>query len=241
MRSKVKLSTYRKVIKNYLEQRKHKNVLIHIGKCGGSTLRSAVKSSKKVSITGVVHIKKPFYFKHQNYYIVIRDPISRCVSAFNWRYRLVVKDESQRERFLGEYDVLKKYQSLNDLAESLYTENGDIDLNASNDFNKIHHLKECISYYLYEFLKLCPPQKIKGVFFQESLSKDIKDILDEESIKKDKENKEGFSNYLSKKAKENLFKYLVEDYQCILKLYSFGLIEKDRLYEYFDFEKNDLS
>ena len=165
-------------IKTYLEQRKHKNILIHIGKCGGTSLKQAIKESEKLKITKVVHVDKPIFIQNKNYYIVARDPISRCISSFNWRYKLVVTDQIQKHRFKGEYDVLKKYQILNHLVEKLYDKEGNLNSEIAAEFETIHHLRERISYYLKEFLKDCQPSMIKGVFMQESLNADIDKYLD---------------------------------------------------------------
>lgn len=51
-----------------------------------------------------------------SYLVVVRNPISRTLSAFNWRYKLVVEQDAQRHRFPGEYEALSRHGSLNSLA-----------------------------------------------------------------------------------------------------------------------------
>ena len=141
-------------IKSYIKNRAFKDsadelVYIHIGKCGGSSLRKAITDStivkERFERVHYVHINKPPVLKNARYLIVIRNPIQRAISAFNWRYKLVVEDEVQRNRFEGEWEVLKKYGTLNNLAAALYVDQV-LDLNVSNQFQIIHHLKENISF-----------------------------------------------------------------------------------------------
>ena len=129
---------------------------MHIGKCGGRTLWDALKSS--TSTAGFanlyhVHIDKPPVLKHAKYAIVIRNPIQRAISAFNWRHKLVVQEKKQIRRFKGEYDALVKYGNINKLAESLYV-GDELELQASRDFLTIHHLKEDVNFYLGTCLSL---------------------------------------------------------------------------------------
>ena len=68
--------------------------------------------------------------------IVIRNPIDRFISAFNWRYKLVVLDKTQEERFVGEKNTLIKYSRVNNLSENIgdfsgYFENLSLELKIS--------------------------------------------------------------------------------------------------------------
>jgi hypothetical protein len=217
-------------VKKYFRQKKHENILIHIGKCGGTSLRKAIKEARNIQITGVVHITKPLVLK-QNYYIVARDPIDRCISAFNWRYKLVVTDGIQRHRRKGEYEVLTKYATLNAIAEELYNEQGLLNSDVATEFEKIHHLRERISFYLEDFLAQCPPNYIKGVFMQETLNQDIENHLEipSEQVAHEKCNKRQQAEVLSKRAKINLARYLEGDYKCLSTLCHLGHIKKNTM------------
>ena len=69
-------------------------IYIHIGKCGGSSLGQAINESeiikKRFKKITTIHLSKPPILKKARYLIVIRDPIERSLSAFNWRYKNVV-------------------------------------------------------------------------------------------------------------------------------------------------------
>ncbi len=223
-------------IKQHIRLRKHENILIHIGKCGGSSLRRAIRQSRKLRITGIVHVSKPVYVRNKNYYIVARDPVSRCISAFNWRYRLVVTERSQMNRFDGEFEVLKKYGVLNNLAENLFDSRGVLEPAVAAEFETIHHLRERISFYLTDFLADCPPEKIKCVFMQETLNQDIERMLGvaSSSIAKEKRNERPEGGRLSPRGKRNLVRYLQEDYNCLFHLYNIGRIDREcmlRIYQ----------
>jgi len=152
--------------------------LIHIGKCGGSTVISMLKQNKIKY--NKIHITKPIFNNHDKYLIVLRNPIERFISAFNWRYKLVVIDKIQNKRFIGEKEVLQKYKSVNTLAENIR------EFNINETY--IHHIKENISFYLDDFLKDCRKENIIGVVITEKLNSDMKHIfgIDFENIHKKK-------------------------------------------------------
>ena len=220
-------------LKKKIRLRKQNNSLIHIGKCGGSSLRNAIKTSCLVNIKEVIHITKPAYVTGKSYYIVARDPVSRCISAFNWRYKLVVEDQSQKNRFKGEYKILSKYEELNKLAEKLYSTVGELESSVASDFEGIHHFHERISFYLKDFLLECPPENIKGVFMQETLNADIERYLGvlSKDVGSKKLNKRSKGNDLSLLGERNLKRYLQDDYNCLISLYHLGHIKKEVIQE----------
>ena len=61
--------------------------LIHIGKCAGSSIRNEL-IQKNVNFI-CFHCHTVEYDKNAKYIIVIRNPIKRFISAFNWRCNLV--------------------------------------------------------------------------------------------------------------------------------------------------------
>jgi hypothetical protein len=80
----------------------NKTSIIHIGKCGGTSLYDYVKLLKTNAIEShntntsnlltnisFIHVTKPKYNASNNYIILIRNPIQRFISAFKWRQLLV--------------------------------------------------------------------------------------------------------------------------------------------------------
>ena len=199
-------------------------IYIHIGKCGGASLWNAILKSNliKTNFANIekVHVKKPPIKKKSKYLIVIRNPIQRAISAFNWRYKLVVEQNSQRNRFEGEWEVLTKYGTLNKLAENLY-ENNQLNYETAANFRLIHHLKEDISFYLTDLLDSISRKQIFAIMSTENLNSDIKKYLNVKTVDKIHENSKLIKSdkkKLSVVAYNNLKKFLSKDYECIEKI-----------------------
>jgi hypothetical protein len=62
-------------------------VVIHIGKCGGSTVVTELRSNN-INFENI-HVRNVKYEVNKTYVIIIRNPIQRFISAFNWRHYLV--------------------------------------------------------------------------------------------------------------------------------------------------------
>ena len=210
--------------------------VVHIGKCGGSTVRLAIAQSellaKKFGKVKFTHISQVKYSQHEKYLIVIRNPIARAISAFNWRYHLVVETEQQRERFKGEWHILKKYLTLNSISERLYSlDSESLNQDVSREFKVIHHLREDISFYLSEMLEQLRPGQVYGIIKQHSLAADCSLLLGP-NVNIQHEKRHGDTILPSKKelsglARRNLRRYLYKDFSCILKLYNLGLMAWD--------------
>ena len=211
---------------------------VHIGKCGGSSV------SQHLADSAVVNQKYASYFEsHINgvtpnlncdYLICLRNPISRAISAFEWRKKLVVCDSppNQRDRFPGEYDVLSAYDTFSDLAENLYLDTFKLNQRAAREFSLIHHLRESISFYLTPLCPVLTPGNVLGVICQETLNSDCHKILGVDASKtyerKNIHRKESISS-LSELAISNLKYFLRDDYGCISKLWSAGIISDQQL------------
>ena len=199
-------------------------IYVHIGKCGGASLWRAINESTvlkdRFARIGKVHIVRPPFLNNANYLIVVRNPIKRALSAFNWRYKLVVEDAEQKDRFPGEYDVLNKYTSLNALAESLY-EGEVLNEAAAKDFRMIHHLREDIAFYIGSLVNKVRKDQIFGVLATETLDDDISRILGVPKVEKVHENSSQMKSekmHLSETAYNNLRLFLKDDYTAIEKL-----------------------
>jgi len=201
------------------------NYFVHVGKCGGSSVKSALKSH------GIpfeeVHIKPVVWTPRASYCILLRDPIDRALSAFNWRYRLVVTEGTQQHRFPGERAILERWGTLNALAEALYDEGGVANEEAIQEFRTIHHLKESIGFYFQRFNIAKHAGQIQSVMFQESLDADFKRTFQADlPSKRLKHNP--ISSALSARAESNLRRVLASDYAVIEALHAAGHISQDR-------------
>ncbi len=201
-------------------------VLIHIGKCGGRTVKNGIKNAKKNLVDHQVHRRKPIYRKDLKYIIIARNPITRLDSAFRWRYKLVVSDGVQKDRIDGEYEILKRYANLNNIAEALYDENGKANSTAQREIRNILHIREDISFYLRDLLDQCHPDQIIAVLMQENLDEDIFRVFGYKN-ENDAHRNPAPNDYpgLTENGVRNLMRFFVEDYEALTKLYCWGKVD----------------
>jgi len=202
-------------------------ILIHIGKCGGNTLHKTLHNLKYKVKTK--HIETVNFNPKKKYIILIRNPISRFISAFNWRMHNVCHTRKQENRFKGEADFLRKFKTVNELAETLYKSDGTLRINLSDQRFYIHHIYEDINFYIGNFLNICNPQNIYGIILTETINRDLKRLfnVDSDDVPHMLKNKQ-YDKKLSVLGYNNLKKYLHKDYTCIDKMYTMNLITKEQ-------------
>lgn len=212
-------------IKDYLVIPRNSTIIIHIGKTGGSSLFKSLKLLNLFHEYKVVHVRKVIYRKDLKYIILIRNPINRAISAFNYRYKNLVILKRNEDRFFNEKIILEKYKSLNNLAENLYFKNGQLRRKVSEEFKSIHHLNEDINFYLKDLLKKCSSKQILSVIAQENLYEDVLKTFNIKCYENEKVSDASLNKvHLKDIAIYNLRKYLKKDYIQIQKLYSMGKI-----------------
>ena len=208
---------------------------VHIGKCGGSTVLKLLSKSplvsQKYSSFFETHINGVVPSESCDYLFCIRNPIERAFSAFEWRKKLVLldSDSTQLDRFPGEYDVLKKYESLGDLALNLYRENGTLNQQVARDFNMIHHLRESISFYIYPLMEVLSPENVFGVICQELMSEDCLRVLSADPgdiCERKNVCKSSIEDAFNSRSMHNLKRFLTRDYQSIAALWSLGCLSE---------------
>ena len=212
---------------------------VHVGKCGGSTVKKLLSSSpvvkKQYSSFFESHINGVVVDSNCDYLFCLRNPISRAFSAFEWRRKLVHEDElpDQIRRFPGERKVLRKYLSLGAMARSLYRSDGRLDQIVARDFRAVHHLRESISFYCQPLWGVLTPGNILGVVCQESLASDCNRLLGvdvSEVRERSNASKRHIEEDLDVAAINNLRRFLVEDYQCVAALWSLGALSDKQLW-----------
>ena len=212
---------------------------VHIGKCGGSTVEKLLPVSpvinKKYSSFFESHINGVVVDPNCDYLFCLRNPIDRAFSAFEWRKKLVIEEErsDQVRRFPGEKRVLRQYQSLGTMARALYSSDGRLNQAVARDFHCVHHLRESISFYCRPLLAVLTPGNIFGVVCQEELDADCTRLLGvgASSLReRSNESKRRIYQDLDAEAVNNLKRFLVEDYQCIAALWSFGALNDDQFW-----------
>lgn len=201
-------------------------VLVHIGKCGGRSVKKALARSvlwhlryRRVVVWHTLSEKRPI--EGADYVIVVRNPIRRALSAFNYRYSQVVLEDSDPREFSGEREALLRYATLNTLAEALYA-NGQIQEEACSAYNAIHHLgDESITEYLRPIIEAELCGQVVAVLRTESL---LQDALNKMGLRVGHKHDFGSKSVeersrLSEKAIKNLRSFLAEDYATLKKFF----------------------
>ena len=199
-------------------------VIIHIRKCGGGTILEELQS-RNIKFKEI-HIEEAVYEPHCDYVIVIRNPITRFISAFNWRYYLVCDSKIQEDRFDNEKNILEKYKNVDNLCVDLKN-NPNIFNGEPESDNYVHHLSEDIHFYLKNFIKKCPIKQIIGIICTETLKKDMKNIFNIDVTKHDKDNS-GYNKIITNDSYHILKSYLANDYMIIDKMYQLGWINDEQ-------------
>ena len=212
---------------------------VHIGKCGGSTVKNLLSSSpiveKQYSSFFESHINGVVVDSSCDYLFCLRNPINRAFSAFEWRRKLILEDKlpDQVQRFPGERKVLRNYLSLGAMARSLYRSDGRLDQAVARDFRSVHHLRESISFYCNPLLGVLTPGNILGVVCQETLASDCIRVLgvDVSGVcARSNASKRCIEQDLDSTAVSNLKRFLVEDYQCIAALWGLGALSDQQFW-----------
>ena len=151
---------------------------IHIGKCGGSSIRNILKNPLEPKFN-FFHLKRPdldYQDDSNRYLFFVRNPIKRFVSAFNHSKNIIDFDISKIKNpielnltnclapfhiknkiknkgiaFSEEYDgLIKFFKDANNLGESLSSENQEIKAKALRLMkNNFEHLYKGIGWYLH--------------------------------------------------------------------------------------------
>lgn len=194
---------------------------IHIGKCGGATVNQAIDASplvaRRFDKVAVSHVARPVYKARNQYLFVVRNPIDRAISAFNWRHRLVHEEARPDHRFPGEAEVLRKYGSLDALATALY-EGDALVAHAARDFRSIHHLREDMAFYLDPARDVIRAEQVFAVLCQEFLDDDIETHLGVKTPGRVHDNRSTTpraKTALSEVARRNLAQFLAADFAAL--------------------------
>lgn len=195
--------------------------VVHVGKSGGTFLKKVLPLSaiikNEFSVVRTIHALKVPRHKRSQYLILLRDPVDRSLSAFNWRYSLVVTG-GEPGRFVNEARVLNHYRSLSSLAEELY-KGDELNKSAASAFNSVHHLREDISFHLEALHHRISPGQLYAVISQSRLNRQINEILGVEVEALPRENTSSpclpGQATLSDLARKNLLRFLEREYQFL--------------------------
>lgn len=206
---------------------------IHIGKAGGTSVKSAFK--RKITFHGrFIIIMQGHVFKLDNtkdgekVFFVVRDPIARYISGFYSRYRMGRPRNNNPWRE-DEKIAFTNFETPGILAEALSSRNSDIRQKANSAMNNIGHVNTRYWDWLKdkEYLQ-SRVEDIVFVLCQENLAADFskfKSLLGLEAVSDlpsddiaTHKTPEEFDKKLSLVAIENLQEWYKEDYECLFLL-----------------------
>lgn len=229
---------------------------IHVGKCGGTSIRTAMFSKEILKHpTGLVsddeyemlkhtagpdnitwcHCHKPDLSHALPYYVCLRNPIDRFVSAFNWVYYRVITPTYEprlHKGYVRRNPTVEEFafydNDVNKMAEQLYDNDGSLNEKAysiimgplKDDLGNFrgNQISWNINFYLEELLK--SEIKITGVIAFPTLEEDAKHHFGIE-LGYFKKNQVG-NKTLSELGYKNLRRYLDSDFRCIQAIYDQG-------------------
>ena len=207
--------------------------IVHVGKCGGGTIFIECKR-RKIKFEKA-HLRKPKIRKRYQYVILIRDPINRFISAFNWKMFRCLTKEGQNihgkkpYQNTNESTGFKFWKNINNFAENLFDENGNMNHMASHLIKYSNHLQLDIHFYLENLIKICNSKNCQ-VIRHEYYNEDINQVLNIKSVKTNNhKNNYRYSKYISDKGRQNLKKLLKKDYECFQILKNKNIID-DKYY-----------
>jgi hypothetical protein len=208
----------------------HELVVIHVGKCAGATVRQELRLADIAH--SEVHVSRPIYFPGKRYLILLRNPVDRFVSAFNWRYRIVMQDQSASNpaRARLQRAVFDRYPTVEHAALALFCSNGSANAKAWQDLERISHVQKNIAFYLRRFLNVCDPGCLHGVVCVETINEDMRRLFGIDVTRYEHRNSPAVpAVQLTDQARANLLRYLRPDYQCIERLAALRLIPQSSL------------
>ena len=221
---------------------------IHIGKCGGSSIRAALVSKQLLKHpTGYIsekdynltrsllpldiewiHCNRTYIDDRLSNYVCLRNPIDRFVSAFNWIYYRVTTPTyapNLYKCYVNCHPTVEDFafydNDVNKMAEQLYDDDGTLNEKAHAIITGPpmgNQMSWDITFYLEELVN--SEIEFVGVIAFPTLNEDTKHHLGIE-LGHFKKNQVG-NKTLSETGYRNLRRYLDTDFQCIEVLYKKG-------------------
>ncbi len=158
--------------------------LIHVGKCGGSTIVEELRT--RGFQFEHVHMRRPVVEAVRRYVVLVRDPVARFVSAFNWRKHLLgndllpaarKNDALARLRHSAEQEFLAHFTDANAFAERLVPPKVYDVSPMATLMSLIGHVPQGFDWYLGDLLGRIQPGQLLGVICTERLAEDCETVF----------------------------------------------------------------
>jgi hypothetical protein len=199
--------------------------LVHVGKCGGSSIVAELRS--RGFCFEHVHMRRPIAEAGRRYLVLVRDPVARFVSAFNWRRHLLgqdllpaarKQDPIARLRHQAEWDFLSQFGDVNEFAERL-VRTGEYDVSAMVTLmHLIGHVPQGFGWYLGDLLDRLEPGQLMGAIATERLGDDCEAVFGFRPTAVRNRNHDPRQTILSPQARGNLAREFGTEYRTLRRL-----------------------
>ena len=199
--------------------------LVHVGKCGGGTVRRALQAAN--FHFGHFHMRRPIARAEARYVILVRDPVARFVSAFNWRKHLYSTGVLPRVntngplselRHQAEREFLFLFESANALAEQLGADASSEVSPASALLSLIGHVPQGFDWYLGNLIEQIEPKQIVGIICTENLSGDFEHLFGFPPSEDQNRLNYTLGVQISEKGRANMVRECYKEYTVLHKL-----------------------
>lgn len=205
---------------------------VHIGKCAGTTVwRTLIdKLPKQAAQMNYFHVSPVPHRPHIKNIITLRNPISRFVSAFYWRYYLVCESNQQTDKYKGELELLKKYETVDNFVSDLGVKGAMLYKSDINSGKYIHQCKQDIYFYLKDIYERNNPNNVEFCITQENLKKDMKTYfgLDKVTLQVHSSKYRVYDKTLSENSISILKNILHMDFKCIDRIHEWGKLSDEQ-------------
>ncbi len=198
--------------------------LIHVGKCGGGTVSRELRS--RGYNFGHIHMSRPVFSTQQRYVVLVRDPVSRFVSAFNWRLYLYEtskladpgEDAIRMLRQQSEYAFLRQFADIHDLAERLIDKTERESSHIATMMALIAHVQQGFGWYLDELLDHLRPHQLLGVIAMENFASDFERLFGFRPERQENRSPKDSNRQLTLSARTALARLFSMEYRTLARL-----------------------
>jgi len=199
--------------------------LVHVGKCGGSSVVEELRG--RGFQFEHFHMRRPLPAAGHRYVVLVRDPVARFVSAFNWRRHLFNNDRlpaahhedpiaSLRHR--AEWELLQQFDDANALAERL-VQTGQHEVSPLATMTTlIGHVPQGFAWYLGGLLDQLEPGQLAGVIATERLGDDFERLFGFRPTAERNRLQASRGTGLSAAGRANLAREFAEEYRILERL-----------------------
>ncbi|MEB3266238.1 MAG: hypothetical protein VKN13_06445 [Cyanobacteriota bacterium] len=198
--------------------------LIHVGKCAGSSVGADLRAAGFQF--DWVHVRKPELDANRCYVILVRDPVARFVSAFQWRKHVLrgqierLKDScpgTLKQRY--EHDFLELFNDINTLAEQIDANNPTAGLHGAISLVQlIGHVPLGFAWYLDGLLERVDPGQLLAAVAVETLASDMQQVFGISVQTTEKMHYSGKGSQLSELGHQNLKRLFEGEYRTLRQL-----------------------